>query len=368
MRVIEIPVPGLVVLIGAAGAGKSTLAARLFTAAEILSSDALREAVSGDAADQRATRPAFAILHREARRRLSAGRLVVVDATNVTTTARAPLVRIAHDAGVPAIAIALLPAPADVHAWNAARPGRFVPADIVDRHLASVARLGQDATTIRSRLLAEGFSAVHVLSSTAELAALEPVQRVRLQTPIPGPVVGDPSAGAILDDLVRALDRSLADGLVGAYLTGSAVAGGYDPGVSDLDVVVVTSGPARKLDLEALGGLHRDVKARNPGWDDRLEIVYVGRAALLAFRTSRGPLAVMSPGEAFHLRTERPIQWLQNWYLLREQGHALLGPAPAALLPPIGWTEFLGATRRYAAEIASSDLVGARPGAVAYRS
>ena len=65
---IEIPVPGLVVLIGAAGAGKSTLAVRLFAPADVLSSDDLRAAVSGDAADQRATRTAFGILHREVRR------------------------------------------------------------------------------------------------------------------------------------------------------------------------------------------------------------------------------------------------------------------------------------------------------------
>ncbi|MDQ3128933.1 MAG: AAA family ATPase, partial [Chloroflexota bacterium] len=89
---IALAVPGLVVLIGAAGAGKSTLAARLFAPADILSSDALRAAIGGDAADQRATRPAFAILHREARRRLAEGRLVVVDATNVEMSARRPLI------------------------------------------------------------------------------------------------------------------------------------------------------------------------------------------------------------------------------------------------------------------------------------
>ena len=43
----------LVVLIGAAGAGKSTLAARLFAPDEIVSSDALRAVISGDEADQR---------------------------------------------------------------------------------------------------------------------------------------------------------------------------------------------------------------------------------------------------------------------------------------------------------------------------
>ncbi|HEY8987503.1 MAG TPA: AAA family ATPase, partial [Candidatus Limnocylindrales bacterium] len=78
---VEVGAPWLVVLIGAAGAGKTTVARRLFAPDELLSSDELRAAVSGDAADQRATRPAFAILHRELGNRLAAGRLIVVDAT-----------------------------------------------------------------------------------------------------------------------------------------------------------------------------------------------------------------------------------------------------------------------------------------------
>src|SRR4051812_3594638 len=63
--VLRVGGPSLVVLVGAAGSGKTTLAARLFTPDEVISSDMLRAAISGDAADQRATRPAFRILHRE---------------------------------------------------------------------------------------------------------------------------------------------------------------------------------------------------------------------------------------------------------------------------------------------------------------
>jgi predicted kinase len=170
---IDIPVPGLVVLIGAAGAGKSTLAARLFEPSEIVSSDALREAVSGDPTDQRATRPAFRILHGEVRRRLAGGRLVVVDATNVEPTARATLRRLAGTARVPAIAIALVPPATEVHARNAKRAGRVVPQDVVDRHLGRLDRLGATAAAIGAALRAEGFAAAHVLRTTDELDSVE---------------------------------------------------------------------------------------------------------------------------------------------------------------------------------------------------
>lgn len=169
---IDIPVPGLVVLIGAAGAGKSTLAARLFESWEIVSSDALRKAVSGDPTDQQATRPAFGILHREVRRRLAAGRLVVVDATSVEATARAALRRLAVTAGVPAIAIAIVPPATEVHARNANRAGRVVPHDVVDRHLGRLDRLGATTAAIGAALRAEGFAAARVLRTTDEIDAL----------------------------------------------------------------------------------------------------------------------------------------------------------------------------------------------------
>jgi predicted kinase len=170
---VRVSAPGLVVLVGAAGSGKSTLAARLFAPADILSSDAFREVVAGDATDQRATRVAFSILHREVRKRLGAGRLVVVDATNVERHARLGLLRIARAAGVPSVAIVLASDGVTTHARNAARAERVVPAAVVDRHLAAVARLGGDAAEIEAVLRLEGFGAVHVLSDGATQVVVE---------------------------------------------------------------------------------------------------------------------------------------------------------------------------------------------------
>src|SRR4051812_34529827 len=59
---VELPDPALVVLVGAAGAGKSTWAATHYRHAETVSSDALRERVGTGPADLDATTDAFAVL------------------------------------------------------------------------------------------------------------------------------------------------------------------------------------------------------------------------------------------------------------------------------------------------------------------
>ncbi len=140
-RAVELPDPAVVLLIGAAGAGKSTFAQAHFPADAIISSDALRQAILGDATDQTANGRVFAAVHRALDRRLSAGRLAVVDATNLTATGRRRIRERAARAGVPTVAI-VLALPADVVLRrNAARTGRQVPVAAVARHLAALERL-----------------------------------------------------------------------------------------------------------------------------------------------------------------------------------------------------------------------------------
>lgn len=173
MPIVSIPDPCLVVLVGAAGAGKSTFAARQFDPSEILSSDGYRALVAGDEADQRATRAAFGRLHRDLARRLAAGLLTVVDATNVEPAARRTLLALARTAGVAAVAIALdLPASV-VIARNAARTGRVVDARVVRRHLT---RMRATLDGADGGLAAEGFAAVFVLRDPAEPEAVRIVR------------------------------------------------------------------------------------------------------------------------------------------------------------------------------------------------
>jgi protein phosphatase len=166
MAEIVIADPSLVVLVGAAGAGKSTFAARHFAPDEVLSSDRLRAIISGDEADQAATNAAFGRLHRELANRLGAGRLTVVDATSVQASSRRALLARAAAASVPAIAIVLDLPIATVLARNAARETRVVDEAVVRRHLD---RLRASLDGPASALLREGFAQVVVLRDPAEV-------------------------------------------------------------------------------------------------------------------------------------------------------------------------------------------------------
>jgi predicted kinase len=151
-----------VVLIGPSGAGKSTFAARNFAPTEVVSSDNCRALVSDDQNDMAATPAAFRILHAIARERLRAGRLAVIDATNLKATSRKPLIAMARKFGHPAVAIAFdLPLELCLER-NAARAGRSVPAEVVRLH-------HQQMTRALPQLDAEGFTEVYVLRSAESL-------------------------------------------------------------------------------------------------------------------------------------------------------------------------------------------------------
>jgi protein phosphatase len=107
LKTITIPELALVVLIGPSGCGKSTFARKHFKPSEVLSSDFCRALVSDDENSQAATKDAFEVLHFIAAKRLAAGKLTVVDATNVQPEARKPLVALARQYHVIPVAVVL---------------------------------------------------------------------------------------------------------------------------------------------------------------------------------------------------------------------------------------------------------------------
>ncbi|MEV7426666.1 polynucleotide kinase-phosphatase [Streptomyces sp. NPDC091212] len=161
-RTLPVPDLSLVVLIGASGSGKSTFARRHFRPTEVISSDFCRGLVADDENDQSASGDAFDVLHYIAGKRLAAGRLTVVDATNVQSEARGQLVRLAREHDVLPVAI-VLDVPEEVcAARNTARPDRAdMPRHVIKRHQRELRR------SLRG-LEREGFRKVHILRGEAE--------------------------------------------------------------------------------------------------------------------------------------------------------------------------------------------------------
>jgi protein phosphatase len=94
---ISIPELSLVLLVGPSGCGKSSFARKHFLPTEVVSSDFCRALVSDNENDQSATGDAFELLHEIIRKRLTRGRLTVVDATNVQPEARKSLIALARE-------------------------------------------------------------------------------------------------------------------------------------------------------------------------------------------------------------------------------------------------------------------------------
>ena len=139
---LELAVPelSLVVLVGVTGSGKSTFARAHFKPTEVISSDFCRGLVADDENDQSATPDAFELLHYIAGKRLAAGRLTVIDATNVQPEGRRQLVALAREHDVLPVAI-VLDLPEKLCAErNASRPDRDFGPHVLRRQRGQLRR------------------------------------------------------------------------------------------------------------------------------------------------------------------------------------------------------------------------------------
>jgi hypothetical protein len=178
-------------------------------------------------------------------------------------------------------------------------------------------------------------------------------------SPIPAPL------DRILPPLIDDLRASLGPDLVGAYLYGSAISGGFDPAISDLDLVVVTARSTDDIDFALFDGIVTRLAGREPDWADRLDLTFVGRDTLAGFR-SGGPLVDISHDDPL-LRIPTADDWLETWFLARDADTALIGPSPTTLIPPIDVAEFLEGVALDVDRLVEKARDDPRDGSVAYR-
>lgn len=260
---LTVPQLSLVVLVGVSGSGKSTFARAHFKPTEVISSDFCRGLVADDENDQSATPAAFELLHYIVGKRLAAGRLTVVDATNVQSDVRRQLVALARSYDVLPVAIVLDVPESVCVARNLARPDRDFGARVIRRQRDQLRRGVKG-------LSREGFRYVHVLTGVASVDEAV-ITRTRLYNDLrdetgPFDVIGDVHGcrfeleQLLVGELGYSLSHDAAGRAVGAthpegrrvIFLGDLVDRGPDtPGVLRLAMGMVGSGSAL-----AVGGNH----------------------------------------------------------------------------------------------------------------
>ncbi|MFD4141233.1 polynucleotide kinase-phosphatase [Streptomyces sp. NPDC058572] len=255
----------LVVLVGASGSGKSTFARKHFKSTEVISSDFCRGLVADDENDQSASGDAFDVLHYIAGKRLAAGRLTVVDATNVQSESRRRLIQLARQHDVLPIAI-VLDVPEEVClARNAARPDRAdMPRHVVQRHRRELRR------SLRG-LEREGFRKVHILHSVEEADSAEIVLERRYNDlrHLTGPfdIIGDiHGCSSELETLLAKLgyvDGVHPEGRTAVFVGDLVDRGPDSPGVLRRVMAMVAAGNALCVPGNHENKLGRHLKGRN---------------------------------------------------------------------------------------------------------
>lgn len=199
---ITIPELALLVLIGPSGSGKSSFGRRHFKSTEVISSDFCRGLVADDENEQAATNDAFAVLHFITARRLAAGKLTVIDATNVLAEDRKELLRLAREYHcVPVAPVFNLPEKL-CHERNQTRPDRQFGPHVVRRQHAHMRRS-------LSLLRREGFTHTHVFYSPEQVDAVEitrePLWTNRKSEHGPFDIIGD--VHGFFDELCELLTK-----------------------------------------------------------------------------------------------------------------------------------------------------------------
>ncbi|MEX2238745.1 MAG: aminoglycoside adenylyltransferase domain-containing protein [Dehalococcoidia bacterium] len=162
-------------------------------------------------------------------------------------------------------------------------------------------------------------------------------------------VVAYPAVDSLLEDLLTEIREHLGDRLVGLYVYGSLVTGDSDEGISDIDLLAVTSDEINDADFSRLDAMHNSFISARSEWQDRLEIAYLSLQALRTFKIQPSRAAIISPGEPFHFK-EVGADWLINWWMVSEEGITLFGPPPATIIEPISNAEVIAASRKQAAD------------------
>jgi predicted nucleotidyltransferase len=144
-----------------------------------------------------------------------------------------------------------------------------------------------------------------------------------------------PDVNEILSILFSNVQKILGDQLVGMYLHGSLVNGGFDTH-SDIDVIFTTQDDIFEETFSKLQTMHTEMAKLDSPWAVQLEVAYIPQDSLRRSDTAdiRYPHLDRGAGEVLHWMSAES-DWNIYRYVLRERGILITGPDPKTLIDPV---------------------------------
>lgn len=124
------------------------------------------------------------------------------------------------------------------------------------------------------------------------------------------------------------------ENLIGFYLTGSLSYGDFNPGSSDIDLLVVLNKPVTKEEINLIKRLHLQIEKDNKKLARRIECSYIPKDMLKKIHTPKLPRPYFGEG-ILYPEAHYGNEWIINNYLLYKHGIALIGPEFKTLIKPI---------------------------------
>lgn len=142
-----------------------------------------------------------------------------------------------------------------------------------------------------------------------------------------------PEVNLALNQLLSGAKAILEDRFFAMYLYGSLSSGDFNPATSDIDFLIVTTGPLPDETVAELEKMHRHLRDGGLEWGKRLEGCYLVKDELRRHDPHHPPRPWINEGK-FSLEREGS-DWVIQRHVIREHGVVLAGPPPKTLIDPV---------------------------------